>query len=36
MGSLTIKMLGWVFVIALEREEDEELEKDEVLKEAIK
>ena len=34
MGSLTIKMLGWVFVIALEREE--ELEKDEVLKEAIK
>lgn len=35
MGSLTIKMLGWVFVIALERE-DEELEKDEVLKEAIK
>lgn len=34
MGSLTIKMLGWVFVIALEREE--KLEKDEVLKEAIK
>lgn len=38
MGSITIRAFGWVFVIALEKEVDEEyeLEKLGVLKEEIR